>query len=185
MGLTYISTGTASGTPATISFTSGIDSTYNEYQFHLVNMHPSDDDALFHFQVNSHDGSSQLTGFNEAIASSGFSAWHNEPSTSSGLGYESNLDQGVADQTYQTILMSQTGNDDDQSASGILTLYDPANTTHVKHWTSVGHGAHYQEYSIGLYFAGYIDTTYAITQIDFKFDSGNIDAGEIHMYGVG
>ena len=185
MGLTYISTGTASGTPATISFTSGIDSTYNEYQFHLVNMHPSDDDALFHFQVNSHDGSSQLTGFNEAIASSGFSAWHNEPSTSSGLGYESNLDQGVADQTYQTILMSQTGNDDDQSASGILTLYDPANTTHVKHWTSVGHGAHYQEYSIGLYFAGYIDTTYAITQIDFKFDSGNIDAGSIHMYGVG
>jgi len=66
-----------------------------------------------------------------------------------------------------------------------LTLYDPANTTHVKHWTSVGHGAHYQEYSIGLYFAGYIDTTYAITQIDFKFDSGNIDAGSIHMYGVG
>ena len=185
MGLTYISTGTASGTPATISFTSGIDSTYNEYQFHLVNMHPSDDDALFHFQVNSHDGSSQLTGFNEAIASSGFSAWHNEPSTSSGLGYESNLDQGVASQTYQAILMSQTGYDDDQSASGILTLYDPANTTHVKHWTSVGHGAHYQEYSIGLYFAGYIDTTYAITQIDFKFDSGNIDAGSIHMYGVG
>ena len=185
MGLTYIATGTASGTPATISFTSGIDSTYNEYQFHLVNMHPSDDDALFHFQVNSHDGSSQLTGFNEAIASSGFSAWHNEPSTSSGLGYESNLDQGVADQTYQTILMSQTGNDNDQSASGILTLYDPANTTYVKHWTSVGHGAHYQEYSIGLYFAGYIDTTNAITQISFKFDSGNIDAGEIHMYGVG
>ena len=184
MGLVYIATATASSS-STLSFTSGIDDTYNEYQFHLVNMHPSDDDALFHFQVDSHDGSSQLTGFNEAIASSGFSAWHNEGSTSSGLGYESNLDQGVAAQTYQTILMSQTGYDPDQSASGILTLYDPANTTHVKHWTSVGHGAHYQEYSIGLYFAGYIDTTYAITQIDFKFDSGNIDAGEIHMYGVG
>tara|TARA_R110001599_G_C11845280_1_gene619916 strand:- start:16 stop:570 length:555 start_codon:yes stop_codon:yes gene_type:complete len=184
MGLVYIATATASSS-STLSFTSGIDDTYNEYQFHFVNMHPADDDALFHFQVNAHDGSSQLTGFNEAIASTGFSAWHNEGNTSSGVGYEVNLDQGVADQTYQTILMSQTGNDADQSASGILTLYDPANTTHVKHWTSVGHGAHYQEYSIGLYFAGYIDTTYAITQIDFKFDSGNIDAGSIHMYGVG
>ena len=184
MGLVYIATATASSS-STLSFTSGIDDTYNEYQFHFVNMHPADDDALFHFQVNAHDGSSQLTGFNEAIASTGFSAWHNEGNTSSGVGYEVNLDQGVADQTYQTILMSQTGNDNDQAVSGVLTLYDPANTSHMTHFTSVGQGAHYQEYSIVLYIAGYIDTTNAITQISFKFDSGNIDAGEIHMYGVG
>ena len=82
MGLVYIATATASSS-STLSFTSGIDDTYNEYQFHFVNMHPADDDALFHFQVNAHDGSSQLTGFNEAIASTGFSAWHNEGNTSS------------------------------------------------------------------------------------------------------
>ena len=34
------------------------------------------------------------------------------------------------------------------------------------------------------FIAGYINTTAAITQIDFKFNSGNIDAGKIKMYGV-
>ena len=179
MGLVYIATATASSS-STLSFTSGIDDTYNEYQFHFVNMHPADDDALFHFQVNAAGAS----GFNETMTSAGFSAWHNEGDTSSGLGYETNLDQAQGT-AYQTILMNQTGNDNDQAVSGVLTLYDPANTTHMKHFTSVGQGAHYQEYSIVLYFAGYIDTTNAITQISFKFDSGNIDAGEIHMYGVG
>ena len=42
MGLTYISSVTASGS-ATLSFTSGIDATYNEYQFHFVNIHAATD----------------------------------------------------------------------------------------------------------------------------------------------
>ena len=32
--------------------------------------------------------------------------------------------------------------------------------------------------------AGYINTTAAITQISFKMESGNIDAGTIKMFGV-
>ena len=32
--------------------------------------------------------------------------------------------------------------------------------------------------------AGYINTTSAITQVSFKFDSGNVDAGTIKMWGV-
>jgi hypothetical protein len=34
------------------------------------------------------------------------------------------------------------------------------------------------------YVAGYFNTTSAIDEIQFKFDSGNIDAGTIKMYGV-
>ena len=39
-------------------------------------------------------------------------------------------------------------------------------------------------YSIDNHTAGYINTTSAIDEIDFKFASGNIDAGTIYMYGV-
>ena len=34
------------------------------------------------------------------------------------------------------------------------------------------------------YIAGYFNVTAAITQIQFKMSSGNIDAGIIQMYGV-
>ena len=51
MGLFLISSVTASAS-ATVEFTTGIDATYNEYQFHFVNMHPATDGANFGFQVN-------------------------------------------------------------------------------------------------------------------------------------
>ncbi len=34
------------------------------------------------------------------------------------------------------------------------------------------------------YVAGYINTTSAIDEIQFKFESGNIDAGTIKLYGI-
>ena len=35
-----------------------------------------------------------------------------------------------------------------------------------------------------VYVAGYCNTTSAIDGIQFKFSSGNIDAGTIKMYGI-
>ena len=46
--LTFISKQTSSSS-ATISFTSGIDSTYMEYIFYFVNIHPQNDDKHFLF----------------------------------------------------------------------------------------------------------------------------------------
>ena len=48
-----ISTQTASSS-STIDFTSGIDSTYKEYIFKFINIHPATDGA--NFQVNFRDG---------------------------------------------------------------------------------------------------------------------------------
>ena len=175
---TLLRTATASSS-STLSFTSRIDSTFDVYEFHFTNMHPADDDALFQFQVNAAGAS----GFNETITSTGFSSWHNEGDTSSGLGYEVNLDQGNGT-GYQTILTVQAGNDADQASSGVLTLYAPSSKTYVKQFTSVGNTAHYVQYSIVLRIAGYINVTAPIDEISFKFDSGNIDAGVIKMYGV-
>ena len=53
--LNLISTQTASSS-STISFTSGIDSTYDEYVFKFYNIHPQTDNA--EFQFNFRDGGS-------------------------------------------------------------------------------------------------------------------------------
>ena len=177
MGLVYIASATASSS-ATLSFTSGIDSTYNEYQFHFVNMHPATNGSEFSFQVNAAGAS----GFNEYITSTYVSAYHNESGSSSALAYDGGYDQAQGT-AYQN-LTQNIGNDNDQSCSGMLTLYAPSSTTYVKHFVSKVQESQQNDYSIVAFAAGYINTTSAIDEISFKMDSGNIDAGSIHMYGV-
>jgi len=179
MGLIHIASVTASSS-ATVAFTSGIDSTYNEYQFHYVTMHPATDDVQFQFQVNAAGAS----GFNEAMTTTLFRAYHREGTEDYGLDYRTPLDQVDGDAAYQPLTNKQ-GADADQSASGILTLYDPSSTTYVKHFTATTQFSYEAEYSMVFYAAGYINVTAAIDEISFKMSSGNIDAGTIHMYGVG
>ena len=181
MGLTHIASVTASAS-ATVSFTTGIDSTYNEYQFHFVNMHAADNAANFQFQVNASDDTGG--GFDTSlITSTTFMALHNESNVYAYLAYRTGQDQAQA-AGYQTIA-EEVGIEDDSGASGVLTLYAPSSTTYVKHFTSrfsyVFAGPRADDY----YAAGYINQTLAIPEISFKFSSGNIDAGTIHMYGVG
>ena len=179
MGLVYIASVTASAS-ATVEFTTGIDATYNEYQFHYVNLHPGTDGAQFQFQVNA-DGQ---TGFNETITSTAFNAWHNEADGNTNLGFQAGaaLSQGTA---YQNLVTSSIGADNDQSVSGVLTLYAPSSTTYVKHFVARSNFSYYDDYSMDDHIAGYINTTAAIDEISFAMSSGNIDAGTIHMYGVG
>jgi len=176
MALTFISTQTASSS-STLSFTSGIDSTYDSYEFHFVNMHPSVA-SNFSFQVNA----VSQTGFNEVITSSTYRAYHNEVNTSANLEYRTGSDQ--AQGTAYQILAESVPTDADQSVSGILTLYAPSDTTYVKHFTGVVFGNFFGAATGALYVGGYINTTSAIDEVSFKFASGNIDAGKIHMYGV-
>ena len=178
MALIHIASVTASAS-ATVSFTTGIDATYNEYQWHFVNMHPSAQPSNFSFQVNA----SGQTGFNETITSTSFRAIHNEGNTDASLTYEAARDQ--AQGTAYQVMTAAQGTDADQSASGVLTLYAPSSTTYVKHFTSTVQFSHQSDYSIQSFTAGYVNVTAAIDEISFKFDTGNIDAGTIHMYGVG
>ena len=177
MPLTLIASTTASSS-ATLSFTSGIDSTYNEYQFHFVNMHPATNQVDFMFQVNA-DGQ---TGFNETIQSTTFQSQHGEGDGGATVGYYSAYDQGNG--TGYQALNYETGSDADQSVSGMLTLYDPSNTTYVKHFQARTTSSQSDDFYVDWYTSGYINTTSAIDEISFKFDSGNIDAGTIYMYGV-
>ena len=53
---TLIQTQTASSS-ATISFTSGLDSTYDEYCFKFINIHPATDGGIFQFNLSIDGGS--------------------------------------------------------------------------------------------------------------------------------
>ena len=178
MALTLISTHTASA-DSSIDITSGITSTYDSYEFHYVNMHPATDNSYFQFQVNAAGGA---TGFNETITSTSFHAYHEEDDSSTSLAYNTSHDQAQGT-AYQDLALS-VGNDNDQAASGVLTLYAPSSTTYVKHFVSNSNSAYVGDYTLQLFIAGYINVTAAIDEISFKFNNGNIDAGTIKMFGV-
>jgi hypothetical protein len=182
MPLIHIASVTASSS-ASLSFTSGIDSTYNEYQFHFVNMHGQTDNKSFGFQVDT--GSD--TDYDQPMITTFFQAFLKEDDSGPGLAYSTGNDQATSGDGNGVLskILKDIGNDADQSGSGILTLYAPASTTYVKHFTTDAQMSNSGEYSQRVLTAGYINITAAITSIQFKFDSGNIDAGTIHMYGVG
>jgi hypothetical protein len=178
MAKTLISTHTASSS-ATLDITSGIDSTYPVYEFHMVNMHPSNNNVYLAFQVNAVGES----GFNEVITSTFFRAYHHEGDAYSAFGYGPTYDQGNG--TAYQALGSSIGNDADKQKSGILTLYNPSSTTFVKHFTSETNTYNDSNTSVHNFIGGYVNTTAAIDEISFKMiTAGNIDAGVIKMYGL-
>ena len=175
--LNLISTQTASSS-STISFTSGIDSTYDEYVFKFIDIHPATDNKRFQFQANVSGGS----GYNETMTTTVFRASHNEAGDDAGLSYMTALDQAQGT-AFQTI-SDYVGADADQCCNGSLSLFSPSSTTFVKHF--INRTATYQagNFSMDTFVAGYINTTSAITDIQFKFESGNIDSGVIKLYGI-
>ena len=173
--MTLLATETASSS-STISFTSGIDDTYKEYQIHFMDVHPSGDGA--ELQVNFRDGS---TAYDASKTSTFFMAQHSEADATSS-GYEDGFD--LANGTGFQYLNRNTGNDNDQATSGILTLYDPSNTTFVKHFISRTNTIMSTDKQEDAYVAGYCNTTSAIDGVQFKFASGNIDAGTFKLYGI-
>ena len=183
MGLTLIKALTASSS-ASLDFVDGtsdvvMDSTYNEYQFQFVNMHPATNNVDFSFQVNATDGAD----YNDsAITSTHFAAYHSEDDATTNLHYDDEVD--LAQSTSYQVLARYFGNANDESGSGVLTLYAPSSTTFVKHFTTrvvLNANSGYQH---DRNVAGYINDTTAIDEISFKFSSGNIDEGTIYMYGV-
>ena len=177
--MTLLSTITASSS-STVNFTSGIDSTYKEYIFKFINMHPSVDNHIFEFQGNASGGS----GFNETITSTSFRAYHNESGSSSALEYTVNDD--LAQGTDYQHLANGVSNDNDGSLSGELRLFDPSSTTFVKHFMATVnfYEAAGTRMSVNHFTAGYFNTTSAIDEISFRMASGNIDSGTFKLYGI-
>jgi len=163
---------------STVSFTSNIDSTYKEYVFKFIDIHPATNDSRFSFQADTGTN----TNYNQTITSTFFYAYHDEADSQAAVSYVAGRDQAQGT-SFQDIT-DGVGNDNDQSTSGYLHLFDPSSTTFVKHFTGLSNINGGDNISTTSYSAGYFNTTTAITRVQFKFGSGNIDAGTIQMFGV-
>ena len=176
-GLNLISTQTASSS-STIDFTSGIDSTYKEYIFKFINIHPSADGSQFLFNLSADTGSN----YNVTKTTTAFRSFHSEDDSATGLGYYTGGD--LAQSTDFQRFADSLGNDNDQSLSGTFTLFNPSSTTFVKHFIANVNYSYDADYSLQYFMAGYGNTTSAINAIQFKMNSGNIDSGTITLYGI-
>ena len=178
--LNLISTQTASSS-STISFASGIDSTYKEYIVKFFDVHPATDNntSTNYFEVNFRDGS---TDYDATKTTTIFRAYHFEDASTQALSYETVHD--LAQSTGFQRIAQGMGNDNDQCVAGILHLFDPSSTTFVKHFISETNNIHADNASYRWNVAGYINTTTAIDGIQFKMTTGNIDSGTFKLYGV-
>lgn len=179
--MVHIKTLTASAS-ATLSFVDGtdgvvLDSTYPIYKFEFINMHPATDGVSF--QVNFRDGD---TAYDAVKTTTFFYAYHGEADSPADVGYEGAKD--LAQSTAFQALTNATGNDNDQCCAGELTLFNPSSTTFVKHFIARTNDYSGYPISVDNNMAGYCNTTTAIDGVQFKFASGNIDAGKIKLYGI-
>ena len=166
---------------ANISFTSGIDSTYDKYMFVYLNINAATDQTQFTFQVNA----SGQTGFNEYMTSTFFRAYHTESGSGSDISYSTNSDQENGNAYQMLTEKDQLGNGADESASGCLYLFNPSSTTYLKQFYGTSSLIQYSGAAAANngFVSGYINTSSAITEVDFKINSGNFD-GIIKLYGV-
>jgi len=174
--LTLLQTQTASG-ESSISFTTGIDSTYDEYWFIINNFHPTGNtDGLF---VNfSTDGGSN---WNVTKTTTTFVAQHGESNSPAQLAYGNyDLAQSTAD--FRFSINIYTGND--ECMSGILKLYNPSSTTYVKHFISEVNCYFASARSWHMFGAGYCNTTSAINGVIFRPNANAIEDCTIQMFGV-
>ena len=175
--MTFISKQTASSS-STISFTSGIDSTYKEYIFLFNNIHPGTDGTRFTFQGDTGTN----TNYNQTIQSIFFYGQEGEssdPLFAYGPGQDQQLGTG-----FQDLSLGIDSDGNDSNCCGHLHIFNPSSTTFAKQFLGltalVGNGY----YSYSNYSAGYFNTTNALTRFQFKMSSGNIDAGTITLYGI-
>jgi len=178
--LIHIKTLTASSS-GNLSFVNGasgvvLDNTYSAYKFVFINCLPSSDGVKLKYNFSIDTGSN----YNVTKTSSNFYAGHTE-ADATGFGYDSGLAQSTSD-AFGTV--GAIGSAADEGCSGELYLFDPSNTTFVKHFhgkvTIYGSNPQAQI----TYTGGYCNTTSAIDAVRINFESGNIASGTVKMYGV-
>ena len=175
-GITFISSQTASNS-ASLSFTSGLDSTYKAYKFVFSNIHARTNDAEFQFNMSTDAGSN----YNVTKTTIFFRAGHAEDNVDAQIGYEVGND--LAQSTDFQNLLLNTGNGADESFAGTLQLFNPSSTTYVKHFISNIQNYEANDASQQIFVAGYGNTTSAVNAVQFKMASGNFD-GTIYLYGI-
>ena len=169
---------------ATLSFVDGtsdvvLDNTYKEYLFTFKDIHPATDDVEFRIKFSIDGGSN----YNATVTSTVFYARHYEDDTTAALGYHTSMDEAQGTSGQQ--LSRSIGNGNDETFCGTVHLFSPSSTTFVKHFISRGHEYTSVNNEARDYFvSGYVNSTSAVDAIQFAMSTGNIDAGDICLYGI-
>ena len=183
--MVLIKTLTASSS-ATLSFVNGsssvvLDGTYPIYKFVFINMHPETNGKGF--GVNFSDDTSSHS-YDLTKTSSVIETYHAEDGSESTVGYQTVVHLAQSTGIQYLTAEDNVGNGNDECANGEIYLFNPASTTYIKHYSTMcsynSNGTHCNSMRI----SGYINTTAAVTAAQFKFKSGNIDAGTIKLYGI-
>lgn len=174
---TSISAGTS-----TITFTSGIDSTYKGYLITLKGIHPSADGCDLQFSAAT-DGAtwnvSKTAGTNEMLSSK--SGSHGQ------AGYQPD-GQALSD-TGNHKIFRDLGNKVEENLGAWCYIWDPANTTTYKAymmrtWGAVNDIAGTTDGTIAQFVGGVLETTSAVNGFRFNFNTGTFDDGVATMYGI-
>jgi hypothetical protein len=175
-GITFISSQTASNS-ASLSFTTGLDSTYKAYKFVFSNIHNRTDIVSFQFNGSTDAGSN----YNTTKTSTYINTYNLEAGGAEGLAYDTTPD--LAQSTAFQSLGFNIGSDADHSLNGSLLIFNPSSTTYVKHFIADSNYVHNADRSYRDLVAGYMNTTSAVNAIRFQMSSGNFD-GTIYLYGI-
>ena len=180
--MTFIKKLTASGS-GTLSFVDGasgvvLDDTYKEYVFTFKNIHSQNNSVDLTFNFSTDGGSN----YNVTKTTTHFWTANYESLNLNYFTYGAGLD--LAQSTSFQIITDNVGNENDESSSGTMTLFNPSSTTFVKHFMTDINTYGQDNSSYRNLVAGYGNTTSAVNAIQFKFNSGNIDAGDICLYGI-
>ena len=181
--MTLIKEQTASSS-ATISFVNGasdvvLDSTYPIYIVKVIsaNIATDNQDLVINFSDDTSSHAYDLT-----KTDTYFAGLHTEADNDAGLQYETGED--IAQGTGFTVVTKEQANDADAGACSTIWLFNPSSTTFVKHYMMRSNWFQHNDYAQDAFKGGYINTTAAVTAIQFKSTSGNIDSGTFKLYGI-
>ena len=171
-GLLFISGATASNS-ATVAFT-GISSTYETYVLTFNNVVPASDSVSFNMRTSTDGGTSYESG-------AGNYRYVAERGSQGGTGVT-----GSASATEILLVAagSGVGSATGEGFNGIAYLYHPSNTGL---YTSISSHGHYQDGAADSMYYQSAGTRIAAADVDaiqFYFSSGNIESGEINLYGM-
>ena len=166
---------------STVSFIHGssdvvFDSTYPIYMFKWINTHHATADRELVFQ-----GTTDGSNFNVTMTSTYFYAYQTE-GDSNALSYDTARDQAQGTGFQRLTLPVRT--DNDGGAAGEMLIFEPSSTTFVKNFISRSAGMGEDSYAQDVNVGGYLNTTSAITGIQFKAESVNLDSGTFKLYGI-
>ena len=180
-----IKTLTASSS-ANLSFVHGsngvvLDNTYPIYVFKFIDCHPATNEQQLYMSGSVNSGSN-YEATNKITTC--FRAYHSESGSSGTLSYYAAGD--IANSTDSAFLTVESSNENDHAASGEMLLFNPSNTTFVKHFISRSNAVYNDssDFSMNFHVAGFFKTASAINGIRFRFNSGNMDSGTIKLYGI-